>query len=205
MLLLQCDACTHMPVWWLLTIIFIPSSQRLCPCHTQNKWQQMKTHTDIQQTHHHKSEDPEHGSTTRTLRGSLLPVRLSPSLKSNLCRVQPSQWDACICVYFSAHISILGHVRLISPKPSAPGSQNHLAAFILKPLHFRLSKLKHNTDKLRIIPPVFEIAEKSIWSRVLRPVCNQQGLLIWETNPASDFEGNLKQKRVYVFAKAQTT
>lgn len=66
-------------------------------------------------------------------KGSLLPVRLSPSLKSNLCRVQPSQWDARICVYFSAHISILGHVRLISPKPSAPGSQHHLAAFSLKP------------------------------------------------------------------------
>lgn len=28
--------------------------------------------------------------------------------------MQASHWEACICVYFSVHISILGHVRLIS-------------------------------------------------------------------------------------------
>lgn len=39
---------------------------------------------------------------------------LSPLVKCNLLRVLSSQQDAFIRVYFSVHISILGHVRLIS-------------------------------------------------------------------------------------------
>lgn len=65
------------------------------------------------------------------------------SLPYYLERVQPSQWEVCICVYFSAHTSILGHVKLISEMASCKD-----AVSAIYPLRFgNLTQLQTRTNK----------------------------------------------------------
>lgn len=110
----------------------------------------MKTYIDFMQTHNHKSKN-----NYNTWSSLLAVIHLSPSVKSNLSWLQPSQWDACICVYFSTHISILGHVRLI-PQTSCSREQHHLAAFI--------SKLSSNVIKTQVKQNV-KSSSPSVWDQ----------------------------------------
>lgn len=64
--------------------------------------------------------------------------------------MQPSEWDNCIGVYFSAHISILGHVQLISKTvcsrhpESQPLSCLHVETLILS--YQNITKQETYTD-----------------------------------------------------------